>query len=61
MQIKESIATKQLLISTHTLLIQFAEWRHERKATKPFLDFIDAELNEDLRKFYAEARNKKGE
>ena len=37
------------------------EWCRERKISKPLLQFTEEELNDNLRKFYAEARNQKGE
>ena len=37
-----------------------ADWCRERKIAKPLLQISELELNEALRRFYAEARNKNG-
>ena len=36
------------------------DWCRERKIAKPLLHMSELELNEALRRFYAEARNKNG-
>ncbi|XP_031575437.1 uncharacterized protein LOC116309046 [Actinia tenebrosa] len=47
--------------NTKWVLKLLQEWCHERKICKPLLDLTEAELNDILRRFYAEARNQKGE
>ncbi|XP_031566888.1 uncharacterized protein LOC116301864 [Actinia tenebrosa] len=47
--------------NTKWVLKLLQEYCHERKICKPLLDLTEAELNDILRRFYAEARNKKGE
>ena len=41
--------------------IIYTDWCHERKVTTPLLKMKTAELDENLARFYVEARTKKGD